>query len=380
MNFSALAPTDVRDYAKSLGWSLLPEALADRLYVLAHPAMSPRQIVIPVETSAPDYAEAVQRAMEKLAALHHLPVEQVVRAVQTVREDTLRYRITTARRDEDTLPLPFAASLVQGAQQILLASACTVLKPQSHHPRLHRAEAQQLVERARFGQTEQGSFVLQVSCPIDALDVQGSLPLVDAPLPFVRMATIAVKRALHELVDAVEADTLDQLVERTKQDEAPLLSSNLCEAVTRLYDDDIRNAVELSFAWAVGTPLPQEDKKRDVIRIQGDYFARIEEVRRELRATKRHQDDTFIGTVERLDGEMGEDGRRSGEVIVSLLLREGESVRARLTLSPDHYAEADRVHMIDGAYVKVTGRLHPGRQPRLFSDIRHFEVIMPPSS
>lgn len=167
MRFSALAPTDVRDYAKSLGWSLLQEALPDRLYVLTHPEMSPRQIVIPIETSAPDYAEAVQ----------------------TVREDTLRYRVTTARRDEDTLPLPFAASLVQGAQQMLLASACTVLTPRLHHPRLYRAEAQQLVENARFGQTEQGSFVLEVSCPIDALDVQGSLPWDDVPLPFVRMAT-----------------------------------------------------------------------------------------------------------------------------------------------------------------------------------------------
>lgn len=306
-------------------------------------------------------------------------MEQVVRAVQTVREDTLRYRITTARREDDTLPLPFAAALVQGAQQMLLASACTVMKPQIHHPRLHRTEAQQLVENARFGQTEQGSFVLKVSCPIDALDVQGYLPWDEVPLPFVRMATITVKRALHELVDAVETDTLGQLVERAKHDEAPLLSSNFCEAVTRLYDHDIRNAVEVSFAWAVGAALPQADRRRDIIRIQGDYFARIEEVRRELRATERHQDDTFNGTMERLDGEISTDGRRSGEVIVSLLLREGESVRARLTLSPDHYAEADRVHMIDGAYVKVTGRLHPGRQPRLFSHIRHFEAIMPPS-
>lgn len=63
---------------------------------------------------------------------------------------------------------------------------------------------------------------------------------------------------------------------------------------------------------------------------------------------------------------------------MALLLREGESVRARLTLSPDHYEAAAKAHLTDGAYVAVTGRLHAGRQPRMLSGIRNFEVILPP--
>lgn len=378
MIFSALAPTDARDYARSLGWEVLSEALKHRRYLLTHPDMPYRQVMIPMDATVPDYGEAMQIALEKLAELHGLSLGQVVLAVQTAREDTLRYRITSARWSMESLPLSFAASLLQGAQQMLMASACTVLKPQAHHPRLHRSEAQQVVDSARFNQTERGSFVLSVSCPINALDVQVPLPLHEDTMPFVRMTTWTINRALQALVDAVEADTLDELIEDTKRSEQPILSSNLCEAVTRLHDDDIRNDVELHFAWAANTPPPPRYPVQDTIRIQGDYFGRIEEVQRELRATERHQEDTFIGTVERLDGEMEPDGRRSGDVIVALLLREGESVRARLTLSPDHYEAAARAHLTHGAYVAVTGRLHPGRQPRLLSDIRRFELLLPP--
>jgi hypothetical protein len=337
-----------------------------------------RQIMIPMDASAPDYGEAMQIAMEKLAELHDLPLRHVIMAVQTAREDTLRYRITSTRWATDSLPLSFAASLLQGAQQILMASACTVLKPQAHHPRLHRSEAQQVVDHSRFNQTERGSFVLSVSCPIHALDVQVPLPLQEDAMPFVRMTTLTINRALQALVDAVEADTMDRLIEETKRSEKPLLSSNLCEAVTRLYDEDIRNDVELSFAWAANAPMPPGSPVRDTIRIQGDYFGRIEEVQRELRATERHQEDTFIGTVERLDGEMDTRGRRSGDVIIALLLPEGESVHARLTLTPDHYEAAARAHLTQGAYVIATGRLHHGRQPRLLSDIRHFGLLLPP--
>jgi hypothetical protein len=112
------------------------------------------------------------------------------------------------------------------------------------------------------------------------------------------------------------------------------------------------------------------------VRVQHDYFSRIEEVRRELRSTEKHLEDTFIGTVERLDGEMGDDRRRTGEVILSLLLPEGETVKARTNLNSDQYRNADQVHMADSSYVKVTGKLHPGRQPRQLSDLKSFDLIV----
>ncbi|PIZ49252.1 MAG: hypothetical protein COY42_04415, partial [Armatimonadetes bacterium CG_4_10_14_0_8_um_filter_66_14] len=113
------------------------------------------------------------------------------------------------------------------------------------------------------------------------------------------------------------------------------------------------------------------------IRIQEDYFPRIDEVHRALRPGEEENEDTFVGTVERLDGEMQPDGRRAGEVVLALLLPDAETVRARTSLSADQYADADKAHMTDNAYVKVKGRLHPGRQPRSLTDVATFEPLWP---
>ena len=113
------------------------------------------------------------------------------------------------------------------------------------------------------------------------------------------------------------------------------------------------------------------------MRIQRDYFSRIEQVGRALRAAEQQADgDTFVGTVERLDGEFDVTGRRSGEVILSLLLPdEGETVSAKTTLTAENYAKADQAHMTNGIYVRVSGRLRPGRQPRQLTDVTDFEII-----
>ena len=376
MNFETIiAPTDLRDYAKAQGWVLLKEAAKDRLYVMSHPRFGGRQIVFPMDTTAPDYAEAISLMVEKIAVMEQRAPDAVFKSLMEVSDDAIAFRVTSHRPEERYLPLSFAGAMVAGVQQLLLASACTVLKPKAHHPRLSRSEAQQFLETVRFRHTQPGSFVLNVSCPVQAMDVQAPLLPDEFEAPFVRRSTMTLQRSLRELVSAIETDSLDRLIESLKTSEAPLLSSNFCEALTRFEDESLKNSVDIGITWAASIPRPANEPAVSIVRVQHDYFSRIEEVRRELRSDERHVEDVFIGTVERLDGEMGEDGRRSGEVILSLLLPEGEQLRSRTNLNADQYAKADQAHMIEGTYVKVAGKLHPGRQPRQLSELRSFDLI-----
>jgi len=376
MNFDTLiAPTDLRDYAKAQGWTLLKEAARDRLYVMSNPRFERRQLVFPMDTTAPDYAEAIALMVEKIAVMEQRTPEAVIKSLTEVSDDAVAFRVTSPRPEERYLPLSFAGAMVVGARQLFLASACTVLKPKAHHPRLSRSEAQQFLETARFRHTQPGSFVLNVSCPVQAMDVQAPLFPNEEEAPFVRRATLTLLRSLRGLVSAIESDSLDGLVASLKQSLTPLISSNFCEALTRFEDESLKNSVDIGITWAASIPRPNDEPVYAVVRVQHDYFSRIEEVRRELRSKEKHMEDTFIGTVERLDGEMGEDGQRSGEVILSLLLPEGDQVRAHTNLSAEQYKNAIQAHKTEGTYVKVGGKLHPGRQPRQLSELRSFDLI-----
>lgn len=369
-----IGPTALRDYAVALGWMMNREAARHRVYALENARFPARQLVFPMDETAPDYAESVERAVTNLAALEGLHLAEVHRGILTAGDDALAFRVATPGHAGHSLPLSFVTSMLLGAQQLLLAAGCTALRPQRHHPRLSRAEAQQFVEASRFQHTEPGSFVLNVSCPVHAVDVQMPLPADGVEVPFVRRATVVLYRSLVSLVSAIEADTVDALVRPAPGEAAPLLSSNFCEALGRFADVSAPSTVDIQVAWAASVPLPPGLRRRERVRVQRDYFPRIEEVRRALRPAEGHTEDVFYGTVERLDGEMTPDGRRAGEVILSLLSKEGETVRARASLDADQYLVADRAHMTDRAFVRVAGRLHPGRQPRLLDAIRLFEA------
>ncbi|WP_146208490.1 hypothetical protein [Cupriavidus plantarum] len=83
----------------------------------------------------------------------------------------------------------------------------------------------------------------------------------------------------------------------------------------------------------------------------------------------------FVGSVEVLEGAMGQDGRRFGAVVLSLKIAEGEVVRARATLTAEDYMRAHDAHMKPAAYIRVAGRLGPERQPKLLTRVTSFEAF-----
>lgn len=66
---SSISPIDLCAFLKVQGWTQHQEGLADRLYVLQNTRFPRRQLVFPMDTTAPDYAESIQRVIEKISEM-----------------------------------------------------------------------------------------------------------------------------------------------------------------------------------------------------------------------------------------------------------------------------------------------------------------------
>ena len=218
--------------------------------------------------------------------------------------------------------------------------------------------------------TESGSFVLKVACPIDAIpsDIGDLLQP-----PFVRRAILGMNQAMRDLISALEADTLDKLVEQAKKEGTSPLSSNLCEGLIAFQDEDLRANLDISVSWSARLETPPA-AFREKVRIQWDYFPRIEQVRVALRPEEKAMEQPFVGMVDELKGELGPGEQREGEVILNLLV-DGESIKAKASLNVEHHKLAHQAYGQGKTYIKVTGLLQPGNQPRKLTDVKEFTLL-----
>lgn len=296
------------------------------------------QVLVPIDSSRPDFAERMWDAVEKLATFEGRTSEAVVTDLLSYDSDLLRYRIVSPRTQRGTIPLGQAIDLLSGAKQSLLSAAHSVLALRRHHPKLSRTEAVQLLEACQMGQTERGSFVVTIACPMGAIDEEEA-GLFDRNVPFARRATELLTKALVELDTAIEENRINSVVD---QDE-PLVSANLCEALLKMRPSQDNAMLEFLPSWAPSHPISLEQRLPTSVIFSGDEFEPIEEVYRQLRPTSEELVKPWIAFVDELRGTEGEAGTREGEVVLALF-DEDQVIRARANLTKEQYRIAYDAH------------------------------------
>ncbi|MEZ4449132.1 MAG: hypothetical protein R3B09_06600 [Nannocystaceae bacterium] len=302
-----LRPLAVRLYAESRRWIPIPVE-GERFWLFRHPEERLRQLQIPMDADDVGFVDAMLDVVRRLAEIERRSIDAVLADLQWPDADILRVRVQSRESEAGQLSLSADVDLREGARRALLAAACSVINPARFHPRLSRSEADALLSACRAGQTEVGSYVVKLICPLHAVDEPD-----DVALPFTRQATTYLMRATSELVTRIEQSRLHEY-ERDEADGAPL-SWNLCDALLRMSPEREAGQIELAATWAadrrIAPPSPAEAPSR--VSIKAEYLPEIEQVARILRPTpSTAREEQLIGTVEQLAGAVGADGRRSG--------------------------------------------------------------------
>ncbi|MDO9138968.1 MAG: hypothetical protein Q7U38_01395, partial [Methylobacter sp.] len=188
--------------------------------------------------------------------------------------------------------------------------------------------------------------------------------------------TLIINKAASQLVEAIQTDRMEHLIATVKEEPTPLLSSNMCKAFINFQDENDQADLYLNFKWASIINKPSNTKNS--IKIQHDYYSRIEEIRQELKSQEKEKDkeDTFFGTVEALAGDLDESEQRAGDVILDLYQPKGEgSIRARVNLKAEWHDIAIGAYKNAGHIIEVKGKLVVGNQPRIMKDVTSFRIM-----
>ncbi len=363
-----VTPQQVRSYALAKGWNRVP-GVNGNVALFSHPKGNWEQLLVPMDVTYDDYDRRIGDVVGVLAEFESRLAADVLQDLLQPDADVMRYRMVSPVTKRGTVPFLDGIRLLEGAKKSLLASACSVVHPATHHPRMSRTEAQQLLAACELGQTERRSFGVAIACPLRAVEQQqGLLPGNE---PFTRRVTRMLMTSVGRLVSAIEDDSVPQVYDLTS--DQPVLSANLCDSLLQMQPPEDRSSLVISASWASTLPLADVGKCPAQISIKHEYFPIIEDVFKKLRPAAMPQASLFVGTVETLNGEPGNDGRMQGETTLSVLY-EDDLVPARVDLDADDYQKAIDAHRVAG-FVKFQGVLHLGHRVHRITDVSGFGNI-----
>ena len=358
----------VRAYAERRGWQR-GETFRNRLVIFGRGSASLDQLLVPMNPDLGDFAEMMQRVVQQLADHEGQRPASVLEDLFSLDVDTIRFSVRSPITDRGTLPLEQGLALLDGARRSLLAAACTVLAPESrYHRRMSRSEAENFVEACEVGQTERGSYTVTLRAPIGMID--GSTSTAQSvEIPFARKATLTLAASVSRVAQAIDEDRIDSVLE-TPPGAVPV-TANLCEALLRMQPERENSAVAFSVSWASSFPAPAA---RGPVVLRNEHFPLINLMGHRLRGEVVPQAAEFIGHVDELRGELGEDGRRRGEVRLTIY-HEDEAIKAAADLNAEQYDAAVRAH-VSGQRIVARGLLNRGPRLSVLNGIVSFGLLV----
>ena len=191
----AVSPAALSAYARASGWKRQD---AYRVHSDVYVGEARPEIIVPRTERLGDYASVVAMLIDTFADVADEDALTVYRDLVTADRDLVRVR--AGESDDGSVGLDDGVSLVSGARDLLLSAACSVREPQPVYRPAANREAAELLKRMRLGQTDQGSFVVNVA---DAGRATTPMPTL-FPDPDDGNAPIE-RRTTRRLVEAVAA-------------------------------------------------------------------------------------------------------------------------------------------------------------------------------
>jgi hypothetical protein len=177
-----------------------------------------------------------------------------------------------------------------------------------------RKEAMKLLDRARFGQTEVGSFVITIECSV-APTLQASLldDDVDAPMERKAIARLAIGLVATQtaMVESLTSGGIAAFEKRTREG----VSANLCDAIAEMLEATNAESVKTSFAFAANRPVKKSFPQS--VTFTADSAGTLREAATQMRATTSYLGIELLGPVFKLqrDNRMGKCARCECDLI-----------------------------------------------------------------
>ena len=322
------------------------------------------ELLVPLSTRFADYAQRVAELLAQLEKTEDRSQLLIVEDILRSGFDIIRIRNVSEDARQGMLNLMRGVEFVAKARDMLAAAACSAATHKSSYPGRRPQDADRFMEGVRFGKTEQGSFVLQLLAPVaPELYIQGRLDELPEEEPYERRVVPTLQSGLEALNLAAQRSEIDRDAAHFLEAAPQGLTSNLCDAVTGMYDSLQPQYIEVGITYSANRRRPRPLAR---ISVDSGYIPLIREASAYIRASGHEQEEAQLvrGYVVRLASE---DPASSGEIAVKDLMTRHPRL-LKVELPEEEYKKALSAHEAR-QLVELSGTItRTGRDFRLVPD------------
>ncbi len=334
-DLTGISPRSLRYYLEAQGWQRTGE-YGDHAHVYGR-TETDAELLVPRSSGLADYARRVHELLHFLSQLEERTPWAVLRDFSLAEMDLIRVQLPDAHTGP-SIPIADAALLLTEAQNLLRAAACSVTKPQRAYRAGRNKAASDYLENVHMGQTERGSFIINLLSPVPPNLVEASQPDLfpgEPTPPFERRVVRKLHSGLRAARDAVRQADSGRGISSFEDRIHDGVSANLCSAAATLIERG--RGLVVSISWSLNRP---ESSGRAETRFDATDAPVLEEASRLLKSRQERPDEHIDGYVSRLARD---EYATEGTVTIKTPI-DGLLTSVKVTFAPEDYGLVSQAH------------------------------------
>ena len=331
-------PLGVHAYLAANGWTRIGPCHGDTGDVYRLQEDEREAVLVPASATFADYVTRILQLAEILGRVENRRQTTVLADLSLADVDLIRIRLPEAY-DDSSIPLAAGVDLLQESRKLLLAAACSASRPQRMFRAGRHQQAAAYVDKVRLGQTELGSFVVNMLAPISPSLTRPEPtqpPLLD---PFGRRATRMLVSGLRAAREATVRVNRGEDIGAFEERVGRGVSANLCQAAANLIDTG--KGLTVSVSWALTRQSDEErtDGRAAVAFPPSDALV-LHEAARVLTERQERIDERIEGYVSALVRDQSDP---EGRVTIKAVL-DGALTSVKVDFDPPEYSRIADAH------------------------------------
>ncbi|MFM0496777.1 hypothetical protein [Paraburkholderia caledonica] len=321
------------------------------------------EVVLPF-SYVKDYWQRIRDALASIASFEERAVPEVLNEVKRLFANVITIRVVHDDTNDGTIPINDGVLLIAKAKDLLAAAARSLYAKRKQFTQSAPKEAKEYLETLLLGQTEVGSYVVNVIAPAQAVavgpEVATTIPLAQAITSNLLSGLNALEKATAAYGEEGDLGTFDDAV-------LAGASSNMCDALLGFSGEKRSRTFEITVTAA---PTPLFETKPAKFVFNSKHVEALE------KATGYYKGD-YVLPQRRLTGYITKLSRpkneTAGTVIIDSTVGDVER-KVKVELMGDDYHQAVVAHD-NSKMVRVEGDVHIKSKSAQLLNPKNFGVL-----
>lgn len=306
-------------------------------------------VLIPLDASYSDYLSLLDRAISEIAQYNNVSSLTLLGELINPSADILKWRIVDNQTELGQIPFDSMLSYIGDIKNCLAAALQDVVNPKVFHPRLLTKNVNEELANCSFGQTEFGSYVINLICPLGEYQYN----LFDdrtEELPLYRKVNLKIMESLSIINRSVEENSneLDDAVGEGN------VSVNFLDSIANIVSVNKQARFDINVVRSKEVPTPMDAISH--VLVKNIVNQKIIDVADRYRPSEaQHVSKTIYGKIVNLAGDANPEDRDVFSITLLTLGEDNDKQRVTVKLNYSAYYHVVSEAFENGHVVRVSG-------------------------